>query len=222
MKFSHLIAKETNLDHAHREFGVNVYKQNLKIDLCFATWKFWQLENVLLSSANFLSDFSVTSNVSNERKRKFAGNQSDLSANLFKNCDRTRVGEGMNKTILHWSYHNLESIPLTLLDYKELEEVYLKENFIASIPEWLLKLINLRFIHLLGNLIREIPENIYFLENLEFLDLSNNRLCSLPASIGKLVNLKRFSVGGNEIRVLPKGKPEYVWFLLALFNSILS
>ncbi|CAD7088904.1 unnamed protein product [Hermetia illucens] len=110
----------------------------------------------------------------------------------------------MNKTILHWSYHNLDSIPLTLLDYKELEEVYLKENFIASIPEWLLKLINLRFIHLLGNLIREIPENIYFLENLEFLDLSNNRLCSLPASIGKLVNLKRFSVGGNEIRVLPK------------------
>jgi len=97
----------------------------------------------------------------------------------------------MNKTILHWSYLNFKDVPMDLFLYEDLEEVYLKENFISVIPKWLLNITTLKFIHLAGNNLSELPTDIYMLENLEFLDVSNNELKELPPTLGLLLNLQQ-------------------------------
>ena len=111
----------------------------------------------------------------------------------------------MNKTTLHWSYLNIKDVPMDLFLYEELQEIYLKQNFITSIPNWLLNLTNLRFIHLAGNNLISLPEELYLLENLDFLDVSNNKLTELPLSIGLVSSLQRFNVSDNQITEIPKG-----------------
>jgi len=112
----------------------------------------------------------------------------------------------MNKTILHWSYLNFKDVPMDLFLYEDLEEVYLKENFISVIPKWLLNITTLKFIHLAGNNLSELPVDIYMLENLEFLDVSNNELKELPPTLGLLLNLQQLNVSGNQLTELPVGE----------------
>ncbi|XP_055858844.1 leucine-rich repeat-containing protein 28 [Episyrphus balteatus] len=111
----------------------------------------------------------------------------------------------MSKTVLHWSYRDYRNVPIDLFLYENLEEVYLKENFITQIPKWLLNLTNLKFIHLSGNALEELPDDIYYLENLEFLDVSNNKITSLPHTIGEMKSLQRLNVSGNKLTEIPKG-----------------
>ncbi|KAH8389349.1 hypothetical protein KR215_005612 [Drosophila sulfurigaster] len=110
----------------------------------------------------------------------------------------------MNKTILHWSYLNFKDVPMDLFLYEDLEEVYLKENYISVIPKWLLNITTLKFIHLAGNNLSELPVDIYMLENLEFLDVSNNVLKELPNTLGLLLQLQQLNVSGNQLTELPK------------------
>ncbi|XP_002025875.2 leucine-rich repeat and death domain-containing protein 1 [Drosophila persimilis] len=110
----------------------------------------------------------------------------------------------MNRTILHWSYLNFRDVPMDLFLYEDLEEVYLKENFISAIPQWLLSITTLKFIHLAGNNLTELPNDIYMLENLEFLDVSNNELKELPPTLGLLLRLQQLNVSGNRLTQLPK------------------
>ncbi|XP_030566451.1 leucine-rich repeat protein soc-2 homolog isoform X1 [Drosophila novamexicana] len=109
----------------------------------------------------------------------------------------------MNKTILHWSYLNFKDVPMDLFLYEDLEEVYLKENYISVIPKWLLNITTLKFIHLAGNNLSELPADIYMLENLEFLDVSNNELTELPKTLGLLLRLQQLNVSGNQLTELP-------------------
>ncbi|XP_002063867.3 leucine-rich repeat and death domain-containing protein 1 [Drosophila willistoni] len=109
----------------------------------------------------------------------------------------------MNKTILHWSYLNFKDVPMDLFLYEDLEEVYLKENYISVIPKWLLNITTLKFIHLAGNNLYELPVDIYLLENLEFLDVSNNELKELPSTLGLLLRLQQLNVSGNQLSELP-------------------
>ncbi|XP_075169802.1 uncharacterized protein LOC142241861 [Haematobia irritans] len=110
----------------------------------------------------------------------------------------------MNRRCLHWSYLNYQEIPMDLYLYEDLEEIYLKENYIAAIPKWFMNLTTLKFVHLAGNNITILPEEIYLLENLEFLDLSNNQIQELPISIGYMLNLLHLNVSSNQLTDLPK------------------
>lgn len=111
----------------------------------------------------------------------------------------------MDKRILHWSYLNLKQIPMDLFLYEELEEVYLKENFIADIPKWFLNLTGLRFINLSGNNISVLPEDIDLLENLEYLDLSQNQIAELPLGLCLLQKLQYLNVRENNLTQIPEG-----------------
>jgi Leucine-rich repeat (LRR) protein len=113
----------------------------------------------------------------------------------------------MQTTILHWSYRDFRQFPDELRSCnKDLEEIYLKENFIPSLPNWMYtEMTNLRFINLAGNLIEKINDQIYLLENLEVLDISKNCLSILPHTIGRLKHLKRLLVNENKLVKLPKG-----------------
>lgn len=110
----------------------------------------------------------------------------------------------MKKTVLHWSYRDFRNVPIDLFLYEDLEEVYLKENFIVQIPNWLLNLTNLKFINLSGNALEQLPENIHYLENLEFFDVSNNKIKKFPNTIGEMHAIQRLNVSGNRIAEIPK------------------
>jgi len=126
----------------------------------------------------------------------------------------------MDKKILHWSYLNIKDIPLDLYLYEELNELYLKENYISTIPKWFLNLNNLTFVHLGGNQITEIPEEIYLLDNLEFFDLSNNRLTEIPPTIGFVFNLVQLNVSDNELTAIPKGKSILFLYSVNKYSSV--
>lgn len=117
----------------------------------------------------------------------------------------------MNNNILHWSYRDFREFPEDLLEHSEnVEEVYLKENFIPSIPEWLFEFTNLRFIHLGGNLLESIPDGICLLANLEFLDVSKNQIKELPSTFTLMTKLSRFNCSDNKIQEITKGTYSFV------------
>lgn len=124
----------------------------------------------------------------------------------------------MNNNILHWSYRDFREFPLDLLEHSEnVEEIYLKENFIPSIPEWLFEFTNLRFIHLGGNLLDTIPDGICLLANLEFLDVSKNQIRELPRTFTLMTKLSRFNCSDNKIREISKGI--YGFFVLHILEE---
>lgn len=112
----------------------------------------------------------------------------------------------MNPLILHWSYRDFREFPKDLMEHqRDVEEVYLKENFIPTIPLWLFEFINLKFIQLSGNVLSVIPNEINLLENLEHLDISKNRLKTLPATLTKLNKLQYLNVSHNAITEINQG-----------------
>lgn len=112
----------------------------------------------------------------------------------------------MNAKILHWSYRDFREFPNEMLDeIDNLEEIYLKENFIPSLPLWLFEIINLKFIQLSGNVLTELPTQISQLKNLEHLDVSKNNLKELPITLIHLNKLQYLNVSENEIYSINKG-----------------
>lgn len=112
----------------------------------------------------------------------------------------------MDNKILHWSYRDFRCFPKSILSYRDdVEEIYLKENFIASIPLWVFEMTQLTFIHLAGNELKFIPCEICLLTNLEFFDVSENQLTELPLSIGSLNKLEKLHIGRNQIKEIPRG-----------------
>ncbi|XP_021711673.1 plant intracellular Ras-group-related LRR protein 7 [Aedes aegypti] len=112
----------------------------------------------------------------------------------------------MNRKVLHWSYRDFRQMPEELRACcDQVEEVYLKENFIPSIPVWFCEEMNgLKFVCLAGNMIVNVPEQISLLKHLESLNLSQNLIEVLPKSIGKLRNMLSLKLSENKLTRLPK------------------
>lgn len=113
----------------------------------------------------------------------------------------------MDPKILHWSYRDFHEFPQQMLDEAEqLEEIYLKENFIPSLPIWLFEFTYLKFIQLSGNLLSVLPAEINQLKHLEHLDVSKNTLTELPITLTHLNKLQHLNVSENEIDTVHKGE----------------
>ncbi|XP_019536164.3 uncharacterized protein LOC109407551 [Aedes albopictus] len=112
----------------------------------------------------------------------------------------------MNGKVLHWSYRDFRQMPEELRACcDQVEEVYLKENFIPSVPAWFCEeMSGLKFVCLAGNLIVDVPEQISLLKHLESLNLSQNLIEALPKSIGKLRNMCSLKLSENKLTRLPK------------------
>lgn len=111
----------------------------------------------------------------------------------------------MNRNILHWSYRDFRQFPEEVIEYSDnVEEIYLKENFIPTLPLWLFEFAHLKFLQLSGNVLCSIPEEISCLENIEYLDVSRNHLKELPKSIVRLKKLQYLNVSDNEITTIDK------------------
>ncbi|MHA1821636.1 MAG: leucine-rich repeat domain-containing protein [Promethearchaeota archaeon] len=115
----------------------------------------------------------------------------------FKSEQNHIVGIGLyNKDI--------SSLPESIGQLKNLQELYLYNNELSSLPERIGDLTNLQRLDLSGNQLSSLPESIGALKNLKELYLTLNQLSSLPESIGALKNLKELWINDNQLSSLPE------------------
>lgn len=124
----------------------------------------------------------------------------------FRFAPHSQVHEihtNMNPNILHWSYRDFHELPAELVEHRDnLEEIYLKENFISTLPLWLFEFSHLKFIHLSGNLLKSLPDEICYLDNLEYLNVSKNQIAALPKTMSKLRKLQYLNASENVIECI--------------------
>ncbi len=110
-----------------------------------------------------------------------------------------------NKVIaLGFNRCELELLPTSIGDFKNLEELYITENRLKNLPESLGNLLTLKILNLSDNHIIELPNEIGNLINLKELHLNHNVIQFLPDSISGLINLEILSIWGNQLRILPR------------------
>ena len=95
--------------------------------------------------------------------------------------------------------NQLETLPDSIGNLKNLEYLDLYNNKLASLPDSIGNLTNLEYLGLYSNKLETLPDSIGNLKNLGRLGLSFNRLAILPDSIGNLTNLKRLALNFNPI-----------------------
>jgi hypothetical protein len=106
-------------------------------------------------------------------------------------------------TYLQLDNHQLTSLPESIGNLSNLQELALYFNQLTSLPESIGNLSNLQELALWGNQLTSIPESIGNLSNLEYLQLGGNQLTTLPESIGNLSNLKQFHSNVNQLTSIP-------------------
>lgn len=116
-----------------------------------------------------------------------------------------RIAEAMRRGSRSLDLHGLglRSVPQSLFNLVQLEELYLSLNELAELPESLAELSHLRELYLSMNEISNLPEAIGSLGQLQVLDLSNNRLSVLPRSVAGLLQLRSLNLSANRIAELP-------------------
>ncbi|MFX1376813.1 MAG: leucine-rich repeat domain-containing protein [Promethearchaeota archaeon] len=98
----------------------------------------------------------------------------------------------------------LITLPFSIGNFKNLEELYLTENRLNSLPESIGNLTNLKLLNLSDNHLIRLPDEIGNLSNLKELHLNHNILQILPETIHKLSKLEIISIWGNQLKTLPK------------------
>src|SRR5258708_34003059 len=87
-------------------------------------------------------------------------------------------------------YCELTSLPVSLGQLTNLQQLDLTGNQITSLPESLGNLIRLKKIYLDGNQITSLPESLGNLIQIKEIQLDENQLVSLPERIGQPTNIK--------------------------------
>lgn len=111
--------------------------------------------------------------------------------------------------------NSIDSIPPSIRNMKNLEELYIGKNNLKEFPEEIGELKKLKLLSAQYNEISILPESIGNLENLEQLILNQNRLLKLPGTIGNLKKLENLRLSYNELQELPPdiGRCENLRFL---------
>ena len=82
-------------------------------------------------------------------------------------------------------------------------QLQLKRKGLNTFPLGLSKFPNLQKLDLSNNKINAFPDSLNNLINLTFLDLSRNNIASIPASINQLIFLEYLDLWHNDVDVLP-------------------
>ncbi|KAJ3137729.1 hypothetical protein HDU90_001680 [Geranomyces variabilis] len=107
---------------------------------------------------------------------------------------------------LHLAFSNLDVVPSSVLNSRNLVNLNLSNNNIAALPVEFCGLKSLRILHLSGNILEVLPTNFNQLYLLEILSLGGNRLTSgnlERAGLDKLGKLTRLDLGRNLLTSIP-------------------
>jgi Leucine-rich repeat (LRR) protein len=104
---------------------------------------------------------------------------------------------------LNLSKTRLDSFPIQVCSFKNLQELDLSKNRIEEVPPEIGQLVNLRRLNLANNQLVHLPAEIGQLRELVFLGLNRNILEDLPPTIGDLQNLEVLELWDNELKDIP-------------------
>lgn len=134
-------------------------------------------------------------------------------------------GSITTSNILDLSNKGLTSVPSTVFNQTNLEELNLSNNLLTgAIPSQIGNLKNLKILNLSNNKMTGLPAEIGQLTNLQVLDVSNNQLTGLPNELANLKNLKTFNLSGNQysqqdLNVILQGLPATVNVITGVTNQ---
>jgi len=92
-----------------------------------------------------------------------------------------------------------------LLNWKNIQELYLANNEITAVPSEIMLLKFLKHLVLTGNKISALPSSIGELVALRSLDVSHNQLVDVPPTLQALRNLRRLLLSHNQLPSVPGG-----------------
>jgi internalin A len=96
--------------------------------------------------------------------------------------------------------NQLSSLPESLGQLTQLQELYAFSNQLSSLPESLGQLTQLQELYAFSNQLSSLPESLGQLTQLQGLYVADNQLSSLPESLGQLTQLQGLDVSGNQLR----------------------
>jgi hypothetical protein len=105
---------------------------------------------------------------------------------------------------LDLSRQKLDSFPVRILDFPQLEVLLLGLNQLISLPEEMGQLTQLTRLYLKDNQLTELPHEIGQLTQLTELNLFNNQLTELPQEMGQLTQLTELNLFSNQLTELPQ------------------
>ncbi|KAF8795239.1 Erbin like protein [Argiope bruennichi] len=100
--------------------------------------------------------------------------------------------------------NDIEHLPITFCDLKNLTKLELDENQLLQLPEEFGLLENLIYLDLSQNILKFLPESFGQLQLLKVCLLSMNFITHLPASIGMLKSIEELKLDNNMIELLPE------------------
>ncbi|MCE7922801.1 MAG: TIR domain-containing protein [Haliscomenobacteraceae bacterium CHB4] len=108
------------------------------------------------------------------------------------------------KTVLNLSDLNLDTIPESIGELKNLTEFHARKNQLVALPDSISELKNLTRLDVRNNQICSLPNNIGNLIKLINLEVFKNKITILPDSVGHLKDLIRLDLADNQFSVLPE------------------
>lgn len=117
----------------------------------------------------------------------------------------------------------LEALPISMANFRNLEQLDLSYNRLVELPEVIRTFLNLEKLFIDNNRLIELPEWIGDAKNLKTLDISGNPIEEFPEKFGQLIQLEELFMASTRIREVPNwmGKFEALnW--LSVKGSIVS
>ena len=128
-------------------------------------------------------------------------NKNLLANNIYRSRTKT-IRIKRHKSIHHWT-HGIDKFPKGILNFKNLQRLYLGDCNVDFIPDGICKLSNLKEFTCSSYDLKKLPKSIGKLEKLISLNLNYCSLKKLPDSFANLKLLKILNLSGNNLKKLP-------------------
>ena len=121
---------------------------------------------------------------------------------LFKYTNKS-FNDTLKLTTINLRYKNLKTLPTTLFQCQQLQELYLTRNQLTTLPSEIGQCQQLQGLYLSGNQLTTLPTTLFQCQQLRHLHLNGNQLTTLPSEISQCQQLRTLDLSGNKLTTLP-------------------
>ena len=137
----------------------------------------------------------------------------DMSFNRLFLTPNVNLGILVNCTKLVLNGNQLEELPNSFKECKQIEELYLDENAFTAIPPVLCTLSQIRILTMNKNKLKRLPLELVEMKGLRVFNINNNLISFIPDEFTDM-GIEEFDVSNNLLTSLPKdfGKLHLTYF----------